>query len=677
MIQKKKVRKILERQKEKKKQIDYKKETGDQIELVSKLNAGMSWKWHTLALVLIIVTGITAYTNSIDGSFHYDDKHSIVENSSIRSLNPVSIWRGNNQSRFVGFYSFALNYHFGGTNEVRRWHYLNISLHILCALLLYGFLSLLIQDIHLRPRSKIPLMAAVLFAVHPICSEPVNYIQARHVLFYSLFSLSGVICTILFLSAMSRTRRIVSVIGIAASVVLGGMSKDIGIYYVVLTIGLYLLIFRWRWAKGKRIFPLVVSAAAIAAIVICIAVNLERYFSMLFQGGRHPIMGRVSYVAYLLTEAQVFWRYIWLLVPFSSSLSVDHCVRVVKTQTVLHALIAPIPFLCIGAVMIVGFKQRLKKPVSSFLVLWSVFGLLPYVLVQRSAEFMVEYRMYLPAMGFLGLAAFGLERAVMFIARRLSLRNTFPVMAAVVGLLMIVCVKETRARNRVWLNEYTLWKDAVEKSPGEARVHYRLGNVYRDMGKTGDAIASYEKAIEINPGYAEMHNNLANAYYSAGRTEKAIASYMKALEIDPEHASAHHNLGLAYKAAGQTRDAITSYKKAIEINPGYAKAYINLGVAYNSIGKKQEAIDSYKKAIEINPNYVEAYNNLANVYYSSGKVEDAITLYRKVLEINPNHAVTHYNLGLAYKSIGKGQEAIASFRKAVENNPRFSPALGQ
>ena len=160
-----------------------------------------------IALGLIIVTGITAYSNSIHGSFHFDDPHTIAENHSIRDLSPAGIWTGNNRFRFVGFYSFALNYRLNRLDDVRGWHYVNISMHICCALLFYMVMSLLMQNVS-GGESKIPLAASILFVAHPLCSEPVNYIQARHVLFCSFFSLSGLLCTVLFVKAKSKTSRI-------------------------------------------------------------------------------------------------------------------------------------------------------------------------------------------------------------------------------------------------------------------------------------------------------------------------------------------------------------------------------------------------------------------------------------------------------------------------------------
>ncbi len=196
----------------------------------------MRSKAHVIALALIIVIGIAAYSNSIHGSFHFDDPHTIAENASIRSLNPAGTWTANNHFRFVGFYSFALNYRFNGLDDIRGWHYVNIGIHICCALLFYMIMSLLMHNVN-EGESRIPLVASILFVAHPLCSEPVNYIQARHILFYSFFSLSGLLCTVLLVKTKSRAGRIICALGIAISIVLGGLSKEVGMFYVPVIIG--------------------------------------------------------------------------------------------------------------------------------------------------------------------------------------------------------------------------------------------------------------------------------------------------------------------------------------------------------------------------------------------------------------------------------------------------------
>jgi len=135
--------------------------------------------------------------------------------------------------------------------------------------MLYLVLLCLAEDARLTG-NKVPFMASLLFAVHPVFSEPVNYIQARLVPFCALFSLSGVLFALLFMRARKTGGRVLSVAGMAASIVLGALSKEVGIFYGAAAIGLYLFIF---WGGNERtrrtaFITIALAAMAIGAVII-------------------------------------------------------------------------------------------------------------------------------------------------------------------------------------------------------------------------------------------------------------------------------------------------------------------------------------------------------------------------------------------------------------------------
>jgi len=71
----------------------------------------------------------------------------------------------------------------------------------------------------------------------------------------------------------------------------------------------------------------------------------------------------------------------------------------------------------------------------------------------------------------------------------------------------------------------------IEIKPDYARGYFNIANVYRQQGKTEEAIASYQKALEINPKYAEAHYQLAFIYYEKGEFKLAIEHCDKAGEL--------------------------------------------------------------------------------------------------------------------------------------------------
>jgi hypothetical protein len=98
----------------------------------------MNSKKTYVAVLLIVIIGIVAYSNSFDCSFHFDDNQIIVENTGIRDLQ-ASLSKAFSGTRGLTDLTFALNYHFGKLN-VWGYHFVNIIIHIINALLVYFIL---------------------------------------------------------------------------------------------------------------------------------------------------------------------------------------------------------------------------------------------------------------------------------------------------------------------------------------------------------------------------------------------------------------------------------------------------------------------------------------------------------------------------------------------------------
>ena len=60
------------------------------------------------------------------------------------------------------------------------------------------------------------------------------------------------------------------------------------------------------------------------------------------------------------------------------------------------------------------------------------------------------------------------------------------------------------------------------------------------------------QAIQLKPNYSDAYNNLASTYMQLGKTDEAIQTYQMALVLNPALVDAHSNLGNLYKATGQT-----------------------------------------------------------------------------------------------------------------------------
>lgn len=122
---------------------------------------------------------------------------------------------------------------------------------------------------------------------------------------------------------------------------------------------------------------------------------------------------------------------------------------------------------------------------------------------------------------------------------------------------------------------------------------------YLEKEKYLQAIKEFQEAIKIAPGHYRGYNCLGNAYRSLGKSQDAIVCYEKAIQINPNYAKAYSNLGNVYLSLKQYPQALSCMKKAVLISPDDARNYYSLAVVYNALGKPTEAKESFSKAKEL------------------------------------------------------------------------------
>jgi Flp pilus assembly protein TadD len=102
------------------------------------------------------------------------------------------------------------------------------------------------------------------------------------------------------------------------------------------------------------------------------------------------------------------------------------------------------------------------------------------------------------------------------------------------------------------------------------------GRAFEALGKTDDAIASYQRAIVTNDSDVWALNNLGALYIRLERFEDAIGPLARAVELEDKVATFHNNLGMALELTGRFGDAVNAYRAALATEGTYGKAMANL-----------------------------------------------------------------------------------------------------
>src|SRR5579863_2502199 len=174
-------------------------------------------------------------------------------------------------------------------------------------------------------------------------------------------------------------------------------------------------------------------------------------------------------------------------------------------------------------------------------------------------------------------------------------------------------------------------ESASRSLPGDAQVHYLLGQALEGHGLLERAAESFGRATALNPEFADAHNDLGEVLLRLGRTDAAIASCQRALALRPRFAAALGNLANAERARGALAAAITGYRRLIALEPELAEAHRNLGSALLEAGETEAAIRSLQTAVALRPEFTAAALQLARVHNAVGRAAEALPLYERLL----------------------------------------------
>ncbi|MFC1561213.1 tetratricopeptide repeat protein, partial [Candidatus Latescibacterota bacterium] len=610
-------------------------------------------------LILICIIGIIIYSNSFDCSFHFDDFRNISTNKNIHDIHDIyAIWNSGHFKRFVGYYTFALNYHFHQEN-VFGYHFVNLLIHICSTLLVFWLVLLILSTPGLRkkPISRqkkiIALMCSLLFLTHPVQIQAVTYIYQRLASLATLFYLASLG---FYMKARLTKKKHISLISFVISVImalLGMFTKE-----TVFTLPFAIILFEFSLLSGDTLFNKKKRTVLLYTV-------LPLLFAIIIFGIYSPnikwILGpRISsrtqdppltFGIYLITQFRVIVTYIRLLfLPINQNLDYDFpASRSFFEPSTLGS------FFLLVSIFVIAIRLFPNKRVMSLGIVW-FFLTLSIESIIPLHDVIFEYRLYLPMFGF-NLFFVSMLHHILW--------EKHSKVMIILLLLTISCYSFlTYERNKIFKNDFTLWSDVVMKSPNKERPYNNLGNYFFHLGKYKEAGLNFQKALKLNPNFHEAHNDLGSVLFHLGKLDEAILEFKKALNIYPAYSEAHYNLGYVLYYQGKLDEAIVEYQKALNLDPKYIDAHYNLGIIFQNQGKLDEAIVEYQKVIHLDSKYADAHYNLGIVFYSQRKIERAIEQFLKVVSLNPDHVNSHLRLAVCYQMLGKENESKIHSEKA-------------
>ena len=657
---------------------------------------------HLALPFLVVLAGVCAYANSFDGIFLFDDTGHILTTQRIRHLWPP--WKLLAGRRPIVDLTLAINF---AVSELNTWSYhaLNLTVHILAALTLYGVVrrtALRLTEAATAP--WLALTAALIFVVHPLQTQSVTYIIQRGESMMGLFYLLTLYCFIRGAEADahdSDSKRVAWYVMAVCACALGMGSKA-----VMVTAPLMVLLYDRTFLAGSfvtalraRKFLYMGLAATWAVLGICGVL-----FGVLSPSREVATVGfsykGITPIEYALTQFGTIMHYLRLaLWPLPLCLDYEWPVAATWATVALPGLI--VAGLLVGCFVLLRSRSWL-----GFVSAWFFLILAPTSSIVPIKDTLFEHRMYLALAGLVVLASICgyavLLRTWTALGLGGSTRRMFA--AALVAALVITGACVTHQRNTAYQSGPAMWTDVIAKRPTNARAYNNLGNAYLDLRKPIEAIKEFRIALRLRPRFAEAYNNLGKGLDALGKKSEAIEAYQNAIAVQPRFAQAHNNLGNALNDLGEHHRALEHFDAAIRLDPNYATAYNNRGLVYaHGLNDYPRAIQDYDQAIALNPLYAgtfysrglayaglddldramqdydeairrdpmlpEPYYARGNVWRKRGKLDEAIAEFDRAIALDPNYTKAWFNRGLACDAAGRIKEAIESYRRYLQLAP--------
>jgi hypothetical protein len=533
--------------------------------------------------VLAAAVGL-AWMNGLHGEFTYDDKVEVIGNRTIRVLENWRALLGYNLSRPILISTYAVNHHFSGTQPL-LYHLVDVVLQAVNAGLAMVFVAQLVEHLGGKRPLRVGVIAAALWALHPLSTEAVTYVTGRSEQLVATFALASCWGWMRWLKGGSWETWGWCWLGAVAA----GLTKENGVMVPVAFVVLEWGVVRGSLRKVRwwTYFP---------GAVLVLAFFGFRYHHYGVFTTPHDLR---PLDVQLWTQAEVVLRYLGLVVwPAGQTVFHDHP----ETGMTLRS------FACAGVLVgatAAAWVFRRKAPLWSVAWFWFLLALLPSSSVVPLKETMAEHRAYLAFLGPCWVAA-------LCISRLSPPRDT----GVAVGLAALLLVA-THRRNEVWATEVSLWAEVVERSPGSADGWYGYGEAQRftlvrhQEEETSRQVLSpadaYRRATELDPNYLDAWNNLGLSEANRGSDEEAIAAWREALKRSPTYCKAHNNLGLLHARRDRYPEAAAEFQAGLLYCPENPLGLYLLGKLYDEqLEEPDKAVLAWQALLEVDPEFGQA-----------------------------------------------------------------------
>ena len=605
-----------------------------------------SSKWHrSLPVLAIFALTFLAYAPIYRAGFIWDDDKHVWQNVLLHSTDGLRrLWTV--RDALPQYYPlthtlFWIEYHLWANNPL-GYHTVNVLIHALNAVLVWRILK----------RLDVPgaLLAALLFALHPVHVETAAWISERKNTLSGLFYLLSLSCYL----------RLPSIRWYFAALILfvcALLSKT-----VTSTLPAVVLLLIW-WRVGRirwrDVWPLL-PFFALGLIAGANTAWLERTH-VGAQGPEWRFGATIprEIAARILIAGRDVWFYLAkLLLPYPLMFEYPRWhIHVGELWQFLF------PAAVVGLVIaLLLLRCRIGRgPATAFL--FFIGTLLPALgltnIYPMRFSFVADHFQYLASIGPLSLAAAGIHRLT---HRRSGIAIPPELLIGALGML-------TFLRASVFESEKSLYADSISKNPagwlsqsnygallanenhldeGEShllaslRLHpdnpvamLHLGDIAEKRGDFLTALHFDRKAADLNRAMPEPHVAIADTLEKLGDIDGAVEEYTAAVRLQPENAVMRQEFGKLLYKHDRFAEAVVQFDHVLQLMPDSAQARRDRLAALERAGDYDRAAGELHALLATHPD-ATLYSDLGLVELARHHEAQAIAAFTECLKLNPD-----------------------------------------
>jgi arylsulfatase A-like enzyme len=551
-----------------------------------------------LYFVTALILLLAAYLPSMQGEFLMSDFRAVVNNLQLTSLHGLlGIWSLPPIPEFIPMDQYQpLTYTLWWTErhlwglDPRLYQLVSVALHTLNFLLVWRLLA--------RIGVRGALVAAAIFALHPVHVESVAWIyEQKNPLSGAFFFLA----LHAYLNYENERRRSWYLAALAFFAVALLSKASTVVLPAVILLHSWFRREPWNWKTLAATVPFFALGALMASVTIWYETSVAGAAGDPYAAGVLERVVRAGWVTGFHAGKVLVPTGLAFLYPGWSTDTSDW--------------FAYVPDLSIVVVLAVLWLRRETWGRPALLGLgWYLVLLFPVMgffdIYYHQFSLLADHFQYLASVGLIALVVHvgvvGLAKTGVVAIGAVAVRHRGT--ALVTGLL-VVGFFWTLAwqRSHVFANEGLLFRDAAEKYPTswlafQKTAEFSLKRVAKGIEDSGpvlrQTIADLKHAAKIRPDHPQVQDSLGVAYFWSGRLDEARRHMEIAVSLDPADPDYHWNLALLYDALKENELAVTEYKSVVAAVPQSPEKRFRLAGALVRAKRFHEGIGTLDKAIE-------------------------------------------------------------------------------